>query len=946
MDHSEVICISSDEDDAMQEENKNNPSSTEHNDLLFKCTKEEILSNGDEQKNDNSNKRKASQMDSENKSPVDKKIKCTIGKMKCDASSNSVVNNVVKLKRVVLNLQNDVTVGPCTTFDANKNIQRSVSFSQNTKDTLDGKDNVAKTKNSGEINKQREKPVLLLQVVNQASDKIGSSLSSTEKSILCAKSLRDVRKNIVKPCSSTVSPAHDIIKDKLGSHVNIAELCPTINNDHDYVEDKQASYENCQIKKKSIVKPKLIIKEKRSIFQEEQDVFPMFISLCLQKDHTEDMKKIVSKLKRRYEQLDPAYARSEAFKNFLNEKRNDIMNSSKKLFIHIMEVMTEMRNKRKNKSQLAVNGRNHIMNVSNSTASTSYKSGTNISTSNYNEHEEDQFEDSVLERKLRPILKAMEKCERYIKKLEEAEVDFDDENNSNYMRLEKFKLKMVELYNKYCEYTGENPDAGRPYLRPKHINTTSIVTVDQAIISFINSKISRRNKLKRIGALPDAVIFPDYTDILQCVTRCNDLHNLGLDKKKQQEMAKKAFTELGQYLQRCRRNDYWDTFSLFLENKEDDPALKDPALAERLRKNRVEGEKKLSNIFQEYVKKQEEMKDQQSNTKTLSDEEGDEDNSMDNEDEDEDEEEDNSCNEESISVDTNKLSIDKDKMNKDEDKLSTVDDSINVQMSKSNTNDDEISIEKTETGEIIIESKRGKKGNDDRPQVDDRLSSSTDNDLTLDKTDDTVTKKDITSNPTTELNNQILSPPLGSRTTNRTEEDVAVIVSGDRKHDAESEGEKPLLRVRSFAKPPTTWEDGKQKTEPASETMKTSKDLAKETIVDLTKESPKQDNHASSTMLQNGSNPRPAAKAGQGLTLVPRVAGVNGGQAQMIRLPLTTDQRTVSGRSAVTNIQLNRNDTTVLQIIQPSPTILIHTTQLGQNVSKSLTTDSSTTIRK
>lgn len=74
--------------------------------------------------------------------------------------------------------------------------------------------------------------------------------------------------------------------------------------------------------------------------------------------------------------------------------------------------------------------------------------------------------------------------------------------------------------------------------------------------------------------------------------------------------AKKAFLELGELLQRTRRNDYWDTFSLYLENAGEDPALKDADLARKLTDNRTEGEKRLAAVFEKYTKKQEEIKEQ------------------------------------------------------------------------------------------------------------------------------------------------------------------------------------------------------------------------------------------------------------------------------------------------------------------------------------------------
>jgi len=76
-------------------------------------------------------------------------------------------------------------------------------------------------------------------------------------------------------------------------------------------------------------------------------------------------------------------------------------------------------------------------------------------------------------------------------------------------------------------------------------------------------------------------------------------------------------------LQRTRRNDYWDTFSLYLENTED-PAMKDTNLARKLADNRIEGEKRLAAVFQKYTNKQMEMKNQNIEVVTSEEEEDEE----------------------------------------------------------------------------------------------------------------------------------------------------------------------------------------------------------------------------------------------------------------------------------------------------------------------------------
>lgn len=288
-----------------------------------------------------------------------------------------------------------------------------------------------------------------------------------------------------------------------------------------------------------IEKPTLVIKEKKKIAYVAHDVFPLFISLCLQKSKDKDkkdMEKIINKLKRRYEELDPEYTSSEHFVSFLNEKRAAIMNNDKKIYVYIEEVMNEMKRRFKKKSHILPSKETY-----DAVPSTSY-AANNLSVNNTaksdSDNDNEESENPRIREKIKLILQAMTKCKGIIKKLEEAEVDFDKEDNSTYIKVERYKQRMVELYNKYCQLTGENADAGRVYLRPKHISSTRIVAVDQAITNFINSKIARRNKITKTEALTDDVIFPDYRDILECVSRCNNKKNLGLDEKKQKEMGK------------------------------------------------------------------------------------------------------------------------------------------------------------------------------------------------------------------------------------------------------------------------------------------------------------------------------------------------------------------------------------------------------------------------
>ncbi|XP_043500422.1 death domain-associated protein 6-like isoform X1 [Polistes fuscatus] len=539
---------------------------------------------------------------------------------------------------------------------------------------------------------------------------------------------------------------------------------------------------------RKIVKPQLIIKKKKNISLPEQDIFPSFLSLCLQKRREPAMEIIVNKLKRRYEQMNPVYAKSEAFQNFLNNKRNAILSSDKMIFQHIMDVKVEMKSRSNKNSKSALQIETNETNVRTDVSQSSKASSSLINENNITETEidEEDFEDNTMDpdtkRKFKKIKKVMNMCSKRIKILEEAEVNFDDEDNSNFIKLEKYKERMVKLYNEYCRITGDNQDAGRSYLRPKHLNTTQISSVDYAITNFINAKITKRNKLKKGGRFTDDLIFPDYRDILKCVSSCNERNNLGLSAKKQAHIAKKAFTDLGEHLQRARRIDYWDTFSLSLENKQDDPALKDQELAQKLRKNQEIGQQKLTQIFQDFVKKQEEMKSPENKASTENSDT--EDSNVESKDEDEnseedDEDEDDFDNDSEDTEDTeDNKSITSSESNKNEIKSNSPENEIRLEkdLSKTCKDKDNEDIVITNVKEVLVCSEK----------VIEKSSPAKESEIPVIQQPSTLNNNDIE-----DKNDEIIPLDDGCSTT--------------------TVDNKPTLRVRSFAKHPTTWEDNKQK---------------------------------------------------------------------------------------------------------------------------------------
>ncbi|XP_043475441.1 bromodomain-containing protein DDB_G0270170-like [Leptopilina heterotoma] len=499
-----------------------------------------------------------------------------------------------------------------------------------------------------------------------------------------------------------------------------------------------------------VQKPQLIIKEKKSLYDDEFDLFTTFLETCLKKDSTEDMKKIIKKLKNRHERLNPSFLNGPVFKQLLIDKQKVIDLNDDKLYSHITEVNDEMKNAEKNN---VLEERKNV------------KEEKIII--NNNEHEDKDEEDSHEEkrkrRKAREILSRIESVKKRIKQLEMQEVEFSDESESTYLVEDRYKKKLMQLWSAYCKYTGKAVDAGRTYLRPRDISATQIQKVDQAIMNFINSKISRRNELMKKGkSIRDTIIFPDYVDILNCISQCNEKQNLRLTRSEQETKAKEAFEKIGVYLQRCRQRDYWDTFSIFLDEEDDDPSLKDPELLEKLNQNEALGNRKMENLFEEFAAKQNNIGDQK-----------------------------NANDSESESVDSNDDEDDKenpdDSAKKDDQAETEIDDDSSKEENENNSSN------KENAGKEDSD-KNSNKSNNEKKIIEENKT----NEEIL-TNESTMSADEINSNQSLTGNKSISKSSLSE--VKETDADVIDI-------DDESNVDKqPLVRLRSFAKPPTSWKD-------------------------------------------------------------------------------------------------------------------------------------------
>ncbi|KOB58649.1 Death domain-associated protein 6 [Operophtera brumata] len=244
-----------------------------------------------------------------------------------------------------------------------------------------------------------------------------------------------------------------------------------------------------KIIEKKTVTPKLQPKfnEKKTITlppspEEFHPVYQSFINLCFQLENSEDMRKIVEKkIKAYYKQVPKEYTESEVFTDMVASKVNAMKAVPEKMYLFIKDVVDELNLQRKiaktqpvkldtvNEGVLVITSFTLGSNVN--PAAYKCEGGTDqphtvlknkcflksaglirykiitqnnkLSNSFQTISEEDKFLygeesefDSKRQRQIRKLEKTLKKLHRAIQKLEEQEVDFDDEEDSVYLLTE------------------------------------------------------------------------------------------------------------------------------------------------------------------------------------------------------------------------------------------------------------------------------------------------------------------------------------------------------------------------------------------------------------------------------------------------------------------------------------------------------------------------------
>jgi hypothetical protein len=325
-----------------------------------------------------------------------------------------------------------------------------------------------------------------------------------------------------------------------------------------------------------------------------QTVFEKFLELCWQKSNSPEMKVILQKAQNYYAKARPDYTSSVEFQNLVTSKMNDIVKRPCSIYVFMKDVIDEIKARRlkkhkpSSKRHKASNGSVHIS--SNSDGAEPGPSG------HTKEEDEDKARRDALEamvnfaesankdRQIKKLSKIVMKLQIMIQRLEEKEVDFDDESDSSYIRLQRYRERFCKVHEKLCELTGDSV-AYKGNRRRIAFSGTDSSDINRCIEKFVN----------KTGQ------FPDFHDILSLVKSVQS--DVNMKPETLRRIAEDAFLSLGQQLQRQRQYEAWNSVSVFLKDQPD-PAESNAELQSMLQNNATEYTARMQNVIDSFAERQ------------------------------------------------------------------------------------------------------------------------------------------------------------------------------------------------------------------------------------------------------------------------------------------------------------------------------------------------------
>uniref|UniRef100_A0A1A9W3Y2 Daxx histone-binding domain-containing protein n=1 Tax=Glossina brevipalpis TaxID=37001 RepID=A0A1A9W3Y2_9MUSC len=306
------------------------------------------------------------------------------------------------------------------------------------------------------------------------------------------------------------------------------------------------------------------------------------IKLCRQIEPSDDMEKLIkTKLIKYYYEVHPDFVKSKSFRKSIRRVIEAIRTEPDLVYYNLKTIVEELKIRRKS-HPIELEIEETEIKVKNDLQSEEDEVTTNMQAdvmSTGNKKTDEQ---------IRKLNKALYILTKRIKALEQAEVEWDnDDEDSTFLQMERSKKRAYQIYEKICDLTGESKNAHRLVKKPIKFNGTRIPQFNKTLQAFIN-----RTKE-----------FPDYFDVMRMLEHCNRTYDLGLVNFEIKNIAEDAFIKVGKLLQTRRKTELYETLNYFAGSNKD-PATHDPLLAAKLNENQ-QNQKKINDILEKYVRQQE-----------------------------------------------------------------------------------------------------------------------------------------------------------------------------------------------------------------------------------------------------------------------------------------------------------------------------------------------------
>ncbi len=200
------------------------------------------------------------------------------------------------------------------------------------------------------------------------------------------------------------------------------------------------------------------------------------------------------------------------------------------------------------------------------------------------------------EKQVKKLEKALRLCHEAIVRIDSQEVNLDDEDDSAYLRADRYRKKMLQIYKKLAEIKKCGSTLGRREERKFRFEGSRYPEVNHKIEKFVRER--RRAKQE---------VMPDYPDILELLRETNVDKCLRLSPDEVDEEAKSIFKAVCQKLRSRRVQDTQESLDSWgdvpvTEGSRfgEDPADNDELMRERLEANRALKEEKEQEVSDAY----------------------------------------------------------------------------------------------------------------------------------------------------------------------------------------------------------------------------------------------------------------------------------------------------------------------------------------------------------